>query len=206
MPRGSTTSRTPSVRCSSSRAECRCGAQRAAGPPPPCAPATVPSPFWRAWGTVCRGLWGGVSALRARRGPSFDRSSPMPAPPPPPLPNNQPPRKRGPYVHTRIRVYMYACTCPCARVNAVSGPFLGFRPPSQILSLPVYNMPTVSTISRPRLLVGQSVYRLYPGKRVCAQCIRLHVYMYTRIRAYAHIYEEPRGDVSLSDLIPLGAP
>ena len=47
----------------------------------------------------------------------------------------------------------------------------GLRPPSQILALRVYNMPTVSTISRPRLLVVHSVYRpqtalpLYAGKR-----------------------------------------
>ena len=47
----------------------------------------------------------------------------------------------------------------------------GLRPPSQTLALRVYNMPTVSTISRPRLLVVHSVYRpqtalpLYAGKR-----------------------------------------
>ena len=35
----------------------------------------------------------------------------------------------------------------------------GLRPPSQILALRVYNMPTVSTISRPRLLVVHIVYR-----------------------------------------------
>ena len=76
-------------------------------------------------------------------------------------------------------------------------------------------MPTVSTISRPRLLVVHSVYRLYPGKRVCAQCIhtvqsvykprtvstnyaqcpqtiRIHVYVaYASgmcIRVYVHAY------------------
>ena len=61
--------------------------------------------------------------------------------------------------------------CPCAKVNDVSGPFFregGRRPPSQILSLRVYNIPTVSTIRRPRLLVVYGVYRLYPGIRVCA--------------------------------------
>ena len=48
----------------------------------------------------------------------------------------------------------------------------GFWPPSQILALRVYNMPTMSTISRPRLLVVHSVYRpqtahpLYAGKRL----------------------------------------
>ena len=54
------------------------------------------------------------------------------------------------------RVYAYTYTCPCAGVNAVRGPFFreaGLWPPSQILSLCVYNMPTVSTIRRPRLPV-----------------------------------------------------
>ena len=111
-----------------------------------------------------------------------------------------------------IHVYVYVYTCPCARVNAVSGPFFregGLWPPSQILSLRVYNMLTMSTISRPRLLVGHGVYRLYPGKLVCAQClqnmhsvhktirirvcavyalhVRVRVYMYTRMRAYTYI-------------------
>ena len=52
-----------------------------------------------------------------------------------------------------------------AWVNDVSGPFfwkgpLALRPPSQILSLGVYKMPTVSTISKPRLLVADCAYRL----------------------------------------------
>ena len=64
-------------------------------------------------------------------------------------------------------------TCPCAQVNNLSGLF--FRegclwPPSQILSLHIYNMPAVCTIGRPRLLVVHSVYRLYSGQPVCAQC------------------------------------
>ena len=46
-----------------------------------------------------------------------------------------------------------------AWVNDVSGLFFG-RGPFQTLSLRVYNMPTVSTISRPRLLGAGSVYRL----------------------------------------------
>ena len=61
-------------------------------------------------------------------------------------------------------------TCPCARVNAATGPFGGeggLRPPSQILALRVYNMPTVSTISRPRLLGADSVYRLQNTMPVC---------------------------------------
>ena len=78
-----------------------------------------------------------------------------------------------------IRVYVYACirangriccvytphTCTCLRICVCS-------PPVQILSLRVYNMPTMSAISRPHLLVVHSVYRLYPGKRVCAQCLQ----------------------------------
>ena len=67
------------------------------------------------------------------------------------------------------RVYLW-CTVstdprppsPSMRVNDGSGPFWGKGaegPPSQILALRVYNMPTVSTISRPRLLVVHSVYR-----------------------------------------------
>ena len=63
----------------------------------------------------------------------------------------------------------------------------GLRPSSQILALRVYNMPTVSTISRPCLLVVYSVYRpqtalpLYAGKRwqrtvsqICRQCVQSH--------------------------------
>ena len=78
--------------------------------------------------------------------------------------------RRGLYGYARIRVYAY--TCLFARVNAVSGLFFregGLPPPSQILCLRIYNVPTVCTISKPRLLVVHSVYGPYPGKRVCAQ-------------------------------------
>ena len=44
----------------------------------------------------------------------------------------------------------------------------GLRPPSQILALRVYNMPTVSTISRPRLLVVHSVYKPQTAHPLCA--------------------------------------
>ena len=44
----------------------------------------------------------------------------------------------------------------------------GLRPPSQILALRVYNMPTVSTISRPRLLVVHIVYRPQTAHPLCA--------------------------------------
>ena len=100
----------------------------------------------------------------------------------------------------------------------------GLRPPSQILALRVYNMPTVSTISRPRLLVVHSVYRpqtalpLYAGKRwqrtvlgegglrppsqilalrvynmptvstISLQCICVCVCVYIYIYTYIHIY------------------
>ena len=103
-----------------------------------------------------------------------------------------------------IRICVYTYTCPCARVNAVSRPFFrerGPRPPSQILSLHVYNMPTVSTISRPRLLVVHSVYRLYPGKREYAQCPQTmqSVYKlctvstgYAQVNVYVHSVYKPR--------------
>ena len=55
-------------------------------------------------------------------------------------------------------------SAPSSLVNDVSGPFFregGFGP-LYLLSLCAYNMPTVSTISRPRLLVVHSVYTLYP--------------------------------------------
>ena len=55
-----------------------------------------------------------------------------------------------------------------ARANGVSGPFFlegGLQLPSQILSLRVYNKPTVSTISRPCLLVADHVYRLQAALR-----------------------------------------
>ena len=45
----------------------------------------------------------------------------------------------------------YRTPCVCAQVNAASGPFGGeggHRPRSQILALCVYNMPTLSRISR----------------------------------------------------------
>ena len=89
----------------------------------------------------------------------------------------------------------------------------GLRPPSQILALRVYNMPTVSTISRPRLLVVHSVYRpqtahpLCAGKRwqrtvlgeakywhfastTCRQCLQLvySVYMCVCVCVYIYIY------------------
>ena len=60
---------------------------------------------------------------------------------------------------------------PSVRVNDGTRPFWGeegLRPPSQILALRVYNMPTVSTISRPRLLVVHSVYRPQTALSLCA--------------------------------------
>ena len=66
-------------------------------------------------------------------------------------------------LHVADRVYRLRTAFSCARVNTIGGPFLvsaGFRPPSKIFTLCVYNMPTVSTISRLRLHVADSVYRL----------------------------------------------
>ena len=93
----------------------------------------------------------------------------------------------------------------------------GLRPPSQILALRVYNMPTVSTISRPRLLVVHSVYRPRPpspsmrvndgsgpfwGKgafgplpkywhfasTTCRQCLQLVYSVYMCVCVYIYLY------------------
>ena len=61
-------------------------------------------------------------------------------------------------------------TCPCAWVNDLSGPMfweVGLWPISQILSLRVYDVPTVSTISRHRLIGAESVYRLHTAMPMC---------------------------------------
>ena len=87
------------------------------------------------------------------------------------------------YAYTsRIRIYIYAYT--------------------QKLPLRAYNMPIGSTISRPRLLVVHSVYRLYQHKRVCAQCLQTmqSVYKlctvstdYTGENVYVHsVYRPPQ--------------
>ena len=76
-------------------------------------------------------------------------------------------------MYARTRVYIYTYTCPCAWVNAVSRPFFregGLSFPN--LSTCVYNMPTVSTISRPCLLVVQSVHRLCNLSTNYAQCLQ----------------------------------
>ena len=85
--------------------------------------------------------------------------------------------------------HVYACTCPCARVNAVSGPF--FREGGQMLSLCVYNIPTVSTISRPPPLVVHSVYRLCkvsPNYAQCPQTIRIRIYVTYLSRVHIRVY------------------
>ena len=71
---------------------------------------------------------------------------------------------------------------PYVRAKDGSGPFWGeggLRPPSQILALRVYNMPTVSTISRPRLPVVHTVYRPQTALPLCAgkRCIYIYIYM-----------------------------
>ena len=82
--------------------------------------------------------------------------------------------------HICIRVYMYTPPPMCLhhplrlleRHAHVHGQMTlaDLRAPSQILSLCVYNTLTVSAISRRRLLVVHTVYRLYLGKHVYAQC------------------------------------
>ena len=54
---------------------------------------------------------------------------------------------------------------PSRRVNDGSGPSWGKG--AEILALRVYNMPTVSTISRPRLPVVHSVYRPQTALPLC---------------------------------------
>ena len=76
------------------------------------------------------------------------------------------------------RVYLWytVCTEPrppssCVRVKDGSGPLFGeegLGPPSQILALPVYNMPTVSIISGRCLLVVHCVYRPQTAVPLCA--------------------------------------
>ena len=59
----------------------------------------------------------------------------------------------------------------CVRVNDGTGPFWGEEglwPPSQILALCIYTMPTVSIISRRCLLVVHSVYRPQTAFPLCA--------------------------------------
>ena len=90
-------------------------------------------------------------------------------------------RPRLPVVHS---VYRPQTALPLCAVKRWQWTVLGeggLRPPSQILALRVYNMPTVSTISRPRLPVVHSVYRpqtalpLYAGKRWQRT---VHIYTY----------------------------
>ena len=133
-------------------------------------------------------------------------------------------RPRPPVVHS---VYRHQTAHPLYAGKRLQRTVLGeggLRPPSQILALRVYNMPTVSTISRPRLLVVHIVYRhqtahpLYAGKRwqrtvlgegglrppsqilalrvynmptvstISLQCIYMCVCVYIYICTYIHIY------------------
>ena len=109
--------------------------------------------------------------------PQDRRQSPPPpgTPPTPPimcLPRSPPPPVHLPHslrsLKTRTNTPSLLAslaqeTCTCARVNAVGILFWGkegLRPASQMLALRVYNMPTMSTISRPRLRMADRVYRL----------------------------------------------
>ena len=121
-------------------------------------------------------------------GIGFLRNPPLSPPPPPPflkLPwphQRQPPRPNHqkapitPHPHpTRVHLLhsllLARQTCPCVRVNDVNSPFLGGERglwlPSQILSLHVYYIPTVSTIRRPLLLGAESVYRQQDYRPPC---------------------------------------
>ena len=90
--------------------------------------------------------------------------TPTPTPTPPPLPQGQ----FGAPRCTSRRFMPHGSALRLTDVHGCLGKrpewpvFLGWglRPPSQILSLRVYNMPTVSTIRRPRLLVANRVYKL----------------------------------------------
>ena len=90
-------------------------------------------------------------------------------------------RPRLPVVHSVYRPQTALPLCAGKRWQWTVLGEGGLRPPSQILALRVYNMPTVSTISRPRLPVVHSVYRpqtahpLYAGKRWQRT---VHIYTY----------------------------
>ena len=83
---------------------------------------------------------------------------------PPPLPPLKPPA----YPHSSLASLaqdLHMCTslarfaaCMYARVNAIGGPFLGKRLPSQILALHNHNMP--KQLAKLRLRVADCVYRL----------------------------------------------
>ena len=77
------------------------------------------------------------------------KSTKMRLPPLPPTPVRLPCLVHSlntyPYGHSSLASLAQE-TCSCVRVNDLSGPFLakgGLWPPSQILSLCVYNMPTI---------------------------------------------------------------
>ena len=82
------------------------------------------------------------------------------------------------YAYTRIHATVHGPLADRFLGKGAFGPLLKYCPH-------IYNMPTVSTISRLRLLVVHSVYRLYPGKRrvltrpcpclkLCKPILRIH--------------------------------
>ena len=77
-------------------------------------------------------------------------------------------------------------TCQCARLNAVSGPFLGEG--GRILALCVYNMPAVSTISKPRPLGADRVFRLHTAMPIMSGTFFGNTYGHTYIQTYMHTY------------------
>ena len=93
---------------------------------------------------------------------------------------------RGLYVHAYSRVH--ALVHRQQTVVLGKGAF-GLRPPSQMLSLCVYNMPTVSTISGPRLHMVHSVYKLCKVS-TDYMCTGIHIRVVRRLYVactYAHI-------------------
>ena len=122
--------------------------------------------------------------LRLRQPPPQPPCVPRPRQPPSPLSAlhlYQPPH--APHAHQNVstRPLSHSCapsslallaqeTCPCAWANDLSRSYFGERgvqPPSQTLSLCVYNMLIVSTSSRSRLLGAESVYRPQTAMPVC---------------------------------------
>ena len=92
------------------------------------------------------------------------------------------------YVYTSCicHAYIYAYICCWARVNAVSGP-LSRRPPCQILSLRVYNMPTVSRISRQHVCAQSTNYAkceltMHSVYQLCTVSLNVYVNRIRRIR------------------------
>ena len=87
--------------------------------------------------------------------------------PPPPRPQGP---LRGPLAPLVLLQGFLARNFPCARLNTISIPFSGeggLWPPSQILAFRIYNMQTMSTISRPCFLGADGVCKLQATMNMC---------------------------------------